>query len=219
MKEFIRKYRHAWILSYGLIYITWFMYLERTVRTQYHVMHVALDDYIPFNEYFIIPYLLWFAYVGVTIAYFFFTSKEEYYQLCIYLFGGMTISLIVCTLFRNGTDFRPIIDPDKNIFCRMVFALYKTDTCTNVFPSVHVYNSICVHGAICRSRSLGKYRWLKISSFVLMVSICLATVFLKQHSVIDGVGAAIMAYALYFVVYGSSELQGEKRKAARKVMG
>ena len=55
MKEFIRKYRHAWILSYGLIYITWFMYLERTVRTQYHVMHVALDDYIPFNEYFIIP--------------------------------------------------------------------------------------------------------------------------------------------------------------------
>ena len=77
MKEFIRKYRHAWILSYGLIYITWFMYLERTVRTQYHVMHVALDDYIPFNEYFIIPYLLWFAYVGVTIAYFFFTSKEE----------------------------------------------------------------------------------------------------------------------------------------------
>lgn len=210
MKEFIRKYRHAWILSYGLIYMTWFMYLERTVRTQYHVMHVALDDYIPFNEYFIIPYLLWFAYVGVTIAYFFFTSKEEYYQLCIYLFGGMTISLIVCTLFRNGTDFRPIIDPDKNIFCRMVFALYKTDTCTNVFPSVHVYNSICTHVAISRNAVLRQHHGLQIGSFLLMVSICLATVFLKQHSVVDGAGSAIMAYALYYTIYGAREHAAQK---------
>ena len=148
--------------------------------------------------------------MGVTIAYFFFTSKEEYYQLCIYLFGGMTISLIICTLFRNGTDFRPIIDPDKNIFCRMVFALYKTDTCTNVFPSVHVYNSICTHVAISRNAVLRQHHGLQIGSFLLMVSICLATVFLKQHSVVDGAGSAIMAYALYYTIYGAREHAAQK---------
>lgn len=111
MKNFLKKYGHLWILGYGFIYLPWFIYLEKTITKHYHVMHSVVDDYIPFNEYFVIPYFLWFAYVAVTIAYFFFVNKEDYYRLCIFLFTGMTISLLVCTLFPNGTDFRPVIDP------------------------------------------------------------------------------------------------------------
>lgn len=51
-----------------------------------------------------------------------------------------------------------------------------------------------------------------------MVLICLSTVFLKQHSVIDGVGAAVMAYALYYMVYGTSGVR-ETRAARRKALG
>ena len=32
IKKFIQRYRHAWILSYALIYITWFSYLEKTIN-------------------------------------------------------------------------------------------------------------------------------------------------------------------------------------------
>ena len=201
MKNFIKKYGHIWILGYGFIYLPWFMYLERTVTSHYHVMHSALDDLIPFNEYFIIPYFLWFAYVALTIGFFFFVNKEDYYRLCTFLFTGMTLSLLICTLFPNGTDFRPLLDPDKNVFTGMVAALYKTDTCTNVFPSIHVYNSIGTHIAIMKSESLRKHRWVRVSSFVLMVSICMATVFLKQHSVIDVVGAVLMCGAVYPLAY------------------
>lgn len=73
IQRLIRKYGHIWILGYTFIYIPWFLHLEKTVTRNYHIMHSELDDLIPFNEYFIIPYLLWFAYVGITIAYFFFT--------------------------------------------------------------------------------------------------------------------------------------------------
>ena len=156
MKQFFHKYKHAWILSYALVYLVWFFYLEQTVTTNYHVIHVRLDDYIPFCEYFIVPYLLWFLYVSVVVLFLFFTNKEEYYRLCIYLFSGMTISLIICTFFHNGTDFRPSLDPDKNIFTRFVSALYATDTPTNVFPSIHVYNSICIHVAVARNTLLKK---------------------------------------------------------------
>lgn len=218
MKEFVKKYRHIWILAYGFIYLPWFCYLEKTVKSHYHIVHVALDDYIPFNEYFVIPYFLWFAYVAAAVIYFFFTSKGEYYRLCIYLFTGMTISLIICTFFHNGTAFRPQLDPNKNIFTAMVVKLYETDTCTNVFPSIHVYNSICTYIAIRKSQKLRQYRWIQGGAFVLTLLICLATVFLKQHSVIDGVGAAIMAYALYSVVYGYSDLRAEK-KVREKVLG
>ena len=95
MKKLMKKYGHVWILSYGLIYLLWFTALQQNVGKPYHVMHTALDDLIPFNEYFIVPYLLWFLYVAAAIAYFFFTSKDDYYRLCTFLFTGMTISLLV----------------------------------------------------------------------------------------------------------------------------
>ena len=50
---------------------------KKTVTSNYHIMHSSLDDMIPFNEYFVIPYLLWFAYVTAAIAYLFFKNKEE----------------------------------------------------------------------------------------------------------------------------------------------
>lgn len=208
MKNLIKNYGHVWILAYSFIYIPWFLHLEKTVTTRYHVMHVALDDYIPFNEYFIIPYLLWFTYVSAAILYFFFTNKEDYYRLCCFLFTGMTISLLICSIFPNGTDFRPALDPDKNIFTAMVAALYETDTNTNVFPSVHVYNSIVVHIGIMKSQALKKNTLIRVGSGILMFSITLSTVFLKQHSIVDAVGSVIMAgviYPLVYTAYGASE--------------
>ena len=116
-------------------------------------MHSSLDDMIPFNEYFVIPYLLWFAYVTAAIAYLFFKNKEEYYRLCAFLFTGMTLSLLICTLFPNGTDLRTVVDPDRNLCSRLVYMLHQADTNTNVFPSIHVYNSIGTHIAVMKSES------------------------------------------------------------------
>lgn len=205
-------------MAYIFIYLCWFFYLEKTVTSDYHIMHLTIDDYIPFCEYFIIPYLLWFVYVAATVLYFFFTDRKDYYKLCTMLFTGMTISLLVCTVFPNGTDFRPVIDPDKNICSALVSWLYMTDTNTNVFPSIHVYNSICVHIALSKSRILKSNRIIQISSFLLMLSICLATVFLKQHSVFDGVGAFIMAGIMYQFVYAEQEVPNRK-KVTQKALG
>lgn len=216
MKRFLHKYGHAWVFLYAFIYLPWFFYLERTVTTRYHIIHVSLDDYIPFNEYFIIPYLFWFVYVAGAVLYFFFTDKGDFYRLCAFLFTGMTISLVICTIYPNGTDFRPIIDPDKNIFCAMVAALHKVDTCTNVLPSIHVYNSIGVHIAVMNSERLREHRLLCRASFFAMAAICLSTVFLKQHSVIDGMAAITMAYCLHDVIYGSA-YESSRRRAAEKV--
>lgn len=221
MKNLWEKYKHIWILSYGVIYLTWFQYLEHTVTkfTKYHVMHTALDDEIPFCEYFIVPYLLWFAYVAVAILFFFFRNKDDYYRLCAFLFFGMTVSLIICSFWPNGTNFRPQIDPDKNIFSRIVAELYQVDTCTNVFPSIHAYNSIGVNIAVQRSGEIRRLRHGKLiqrASSLLMLSICLATVFLKQHSVLDVAGAIVMAFIMYGLVYGFG-VEGEPARGERRL--
>lgn len=77
MKSLILKYRHAWVLLYGLIYMPWFCYLEKR-QTIHYLIHSPLDDYIPFVEYFIIPYLLWFVFLAVTGAYFSLRTAETF---------------------------------------------------------------------------------------------------------------------------------------------
>lgn len=217
-KDFIKKYKHAWILAYAFIYLPWFLYLEKTVTNDYYVLHTRMDDMIPFNEYFIIPYLLWFVYVAGAIIYFFFTNKHDYYRLCTYLFAGMTISLLICTIFPNGTDLRTTVDPGKNICSWLVSVLHSADTSTNIFPSIHVFNSIGVHIALMHSQTFRDKPAVLRGSFILMVAICMATVTLKQHSIVDVFGACLMAYVLYPAVYGSEFAIG-RRKVTRKALG
>lgn len=202
MKNLLKKYGHIWAMGYSFIYLPWFFWLERTVTRDYAVMHVALDDLIPFNEYFIIPYMLWFVYVAVAVLYFFFMDRQDYYRLCIFLFTGMTISLLVCTFFPNGTDLRTTVDPTKNLCSYLVSLIHSADTSTNVFPSIHAYNSLGVHFAVMNSKALRDKAWIRNGSLILMAAICLSTVVLKQHSVVDVVGAVILAYLMYPLVYG-----------------
>lgn len=211
MKQWFQQYKHAWILLYGFIYLPWFLYLEKNVTRDYFVIHTKLDDFIPFNEYFIIPYFGWFLYVGGAILFFFFKNRQDYYRLCIYLFTGMTLSLAICTIFHNGTDLRPIVDPDKNFCTRLVSYLHDADTSTNIFPSIHVYNSIVVHISLVKSKSLENNRPVHIASLIMAVSICVSTVVLKQHSVVDVLGGILMVYALYPMVYGSSYAGNRER--------
>lgn len=201
IKAFLQKYKHAWILMYGIIYIKWFSYLETTVKKGYHIIHVGLDDKIPFIEYFIVPYMLWFLYITVTLAYFFFTNVKDYYKMCFFLFSGMTVFLIVSTIFPNGHHLRPEVFARDNIFVHAVQFLYRIDTPTNICPSIHVYNSIGALIAILKSERLRMNKKITIPATILTVLICCATVFLKQHSFVDVITATIMAGVFYQIVY------------------
>ena len=201
IKKLLRRYKHAWVLLYAFIYMPWFLWLEKTVTNDFYVIHSPLDDYIPFNEYFIVPYLLWFVFIAVTLGYFFFHDTQGFYKLALFLCSGMTIFLIISTVFPNGLDLRPDVFVRDNIFVDLVKQLYKSDTSTNVLPSIHVFNSIGTYIAISRSHELSRIKWVRYGSLALTISIILATMFLKQHSIIDVVAAFAMGTLLYVLVY------------------
>ena len=210
--ELTKKYKHAWVFLYILVYMPWFMFLEKHVTTQYHVIQTTLDEYIPFIEYFITPYLLWVVFIAVVMLHFFFTDVDGFYKLAKIMFTGMTIFLIISTVFPNGQDLRPMVFERDNIFVDMVRMVYRMDTCTNVFPSLHVFNSVCACIAIHESRALKKHRTVCQAAYLLAGLIILATMFLKQHSVLDVMAASFMAYALYQFVYAK-----ERRRAPKLV--
>lgn len=203
LKDLVNKYRHGVILVYFFIYMAWFTYLERTVTTKFTPVHSTIDKYIPFMEIFVIPYFLWFLYIFLTVAYFFFTSKQDFYKCCAYLFIGMTICLIIYTVWPNGHYLRVNLQTlgRDNIFIRIMEKLYKIDTATNVCPSIHVFNSIGAMIAIRKSTKLRNIKWLQIFTFILTVLICMSTVFLKQHSIIDVFAGILLSIIMYAIVY------------------
>ncbi len=201
MKTFFQKYKHALVLLYGLIYMPWFIWLESRANLPYHVIHMGIDDMIPFTEAFIVPYLLWFVYVPAVFIYLFFKNKGEFYRYCIFLFTGMTLFLVVSTIYPNGHLLRPASFERNNIFIYAVQFLYRADTATNIFPSLHVFNSIAAHMAIVNNKSLGNHFLIRNSSRLLMFTIILSTMFLKQHSAADVISGILLGVLMDQLVY------------------
>ncbi len=203
MIAFVKRYSHGlWALAYLIfIYIPWFTFLENNVTRNYHLIHMAIDDLLPFNEVFVIPYLLWFPYVLGAILWFVFTNRNDYWKLFIFLSVGMTAFLIISSLYPNGCDLRPSVLPRDNVFTQLVLRLYHSDTNTNIFPSIHVYNSLGVHFAVVNSRMFAKRKRVRIISLITCTLIIISTMCLKQHSCFDVITAFLMATIMYFLVY------------------
>ncbi|MBQ3905560.1 MAG: serine/threonine protein phosphatase [Lachnospiraceae bacterium] len=198
------QYKHLIpLLAYMLFYLSWWSHLEDTVTKDYQVIHMGIDDHIPFLEIFIIPYLLWFAYVSVTVVALFFRdeTKKDYYKCLTFLFTGMTLFLLISTLMPNGHELRPAVMPRDNTFTRMIAALWRTDTPTNLWPSIHVYNSLGAHFAIAKSKAFENHKVLRFASLMLAMSIILSTMFIKQHSFFDVLTALALAAVMYVIVY------------------
>ena len=73
-------------LIYAALYMVWFMALEKHTFSHYSIIHTAVDDLIPFNEIFVIPYYTWFLYVVLAVI--MVTLKNVTLPLMITMFFG-----------------------------------------------------------------------------------------------------------------------------------
>ena len=201
MAEKLKKYRHGLLLLYFPFYLAAFAYLEKKVPDKVHIINCAIDQYIPFEEVFIIPYLLWFAYVAVAGIYFFFKEKESFFFFFYFGMIGMTIFIIVSYLYPNGLELRPETFTRDNIFVQLTKMIYSMDTPTNVLPSIHVFNSMAVYFAVKNSPKLKNNKAARTGAFVMTSLIILSTMFLKQHSVVDVLTALILSCLSYDFIY------------------
>ena len=187
--------------AFGIMYVLVFRLLEaRTV--DFHVIHMWLDDVIPFCEYFIVPYYLWFPYVGLTVIYFvaFNKEKKENEKFFLSFAAGSALFIVLSALYPNIQELRPVLT-GENVFEKMVMFLYRTDTPTNILPSLHVYNTIVSYIAIVENENCRKHKVLLWGTGLLSISIILATMFLKQHSAVDVIMALICNVICYVFVY------------------
>ncbi len=197
-----RTHRHAyWVLVFTLFYMIGFHALEQAGHVHYHMIHTWLDEQIPFCPYFIIPYFLWFGFNVAVVTWLVFKADvKETYKVSAVLMIGMTLFLVVSLIYPNKLDLRPET-VDTSSLCGMLVAfLYKTDTSTNVLPSIHVFNTMALCFAIHGNKTLRSRKAVIVGSDILGLLIILSTMFLKQHSVIDvSLGLVVSVMAQMFV--------------------
>jgi membrane-associated phospholipid phosphatase len=187
---------------FTFFYFACFAFLEHWNRLHYTVIHVALDDKIPFIEEFIIPYYAWFFYMVVAMVLFYLYDRDTYHRIAAMLCIGMSVFLVVSAVWPNIQYLRPTVMPRDNVFTRMIQGLYASDTPTNLCPSIHVYNSIAITiGVLKSSADLFHKKGVRIFCTVLGTSIILSTMFIKQHSVFDVLCAFLMASLVYILCY------------------
>lgn len=196
-------------LTVGLIYalkvvlVVWWQLLEWVPRdpSQYHIIHSKLDDIIPFNELFIIPYASWFFYINVSshILAIVFGEIQEVFRFEVFTVIGELVFLLTSTFWPNGLDIRPKVMPRDNALVRLVWSFYRVDPPINVTPTIHVYSTIAAMIAGTHMKKVPKLpRYIYVYWGVL---ICVSVVFVKQHSVVDVAGALIMAVVVYPICY------------------
>ena len=93
---------HLWYQLYWVLYLIWFFWLDLTVTDPNYIIHSPLDDFIPFNEWFIFPYGSWFFLLAGVTALLWWFDTASYDKLCLMMFSGMTFCLILYMVLPNG---------------------------------------------------------------------------------------------------------------------
>jgi len=195
------EYRHLKLLLFWPVFGLLFLFVERIYAVEeYFPMHCQLDDLIPFSEWFLIPYLFWFVFLVGMHIYTLFYDIDAFKRMMKYIIITYSAAIIIYLIFPTCQELRPAEFERDNILIRVITGFYQFDTNTNVCPSIHVLGSIAVMEAALWSKQINS-KGIKAAFVIMAVLICLSTVFMKQHSIIDLFAALPICYIAHFLCY------------------
>lgn len=178
------QFSHLKLLGGWIIYFILYFLTENLIPAEKCTpVHIWLDDVIPFCEWFLIPYVLWYGLIAFSLGYFALYNIDSFKKLSKYIFITQMVAMAIYILFPSRQDLRPEVFPRENFLTWCIGLIYSFDTSTGVCPSLHVAYSIGIASVWLREKGV-KVIW-KVLLVVLVILICLSTMFIKQHSATD----------------------------------
>lgn len=193
-----KNFDHAKLLVGWPIYFIFYMVTERIPPEDCHVVHCALDDMVPFNEYFAIVYYGWYVFVAASLFYFFIYDSKRFQELQIFIIITQALAIFIYFLYPTIQVGRPEVLGD-NVFCDLMRFMYSVDTPTGVCPSLHVAYSLGVTSVwIKRKKTSAQLKWFVV---IFSILVCCSVVLVKQHSVIDVMAGLCVSLIAEYAVY------------------
>lgn len=162
-----------------------------------HSLVTSLDNAIPVVKWFVIPYVAWVAYISITLIYFCFKDRTLGFKTILVFDLGLLVCFLIYYFYQTVGPVRPVIS-GHDFLSRMLAYVYQMDQPYNSFPSIHVMSSYLLIRAI-RNRSW-KNKWIGWMIGCFSTSIILATLFIKQHVIIDVLAAILLVECLFKMV-------------------
>ena len=168
----------CWVAYFVLYYLT-----ENLIPPErFHLIHIPLDDRIPFREEFAVFYVGWYGLVAISLLYFLLRDQRSFRQLQTYFIIVQLLATAVYLLYPTYQDLRPAVFPRENLLTKIMAFIYRLDTPTGVCPSLHVAMSAGI-GSVWLKRRCNL--WLKGGIAFFCLGVCASVVFVKQHSAAD----------------------------------
>ena len=208
------EFAHLKLLLGWVVYFVFYFLTENLIPVEScHLIHSHLDELIPFNEFFFIPYCFWYLLIVISLGYFALYDIPNFRNLQIYIIITQVVAMTVYILYPSYQDLRPTEFVRDNFFTHLAALIYRADTPTGVCPSLHVAYSLGIGSCWLKEKQAGKV-WKAFVVFSVIV-ISLSTAVVKQHSVIDIAAAlplGLLAEILVFKDYWTDQFR--RRKAA-----
>ncbi len=208
------EFAHLKLLLGWVVYFVFYFLTENLIPVEScHLIHSALDERIPFNEFFFIPYCFWYLLIVISLGYFALYDIPNFRNLQIFITITQVVAMTVYILYPSYQDLRPTEFVRDNFFTHLAALIYRADTPTGVCPSLHVAYSLGIGSCWLKEKQAGKV-WKAFVVFSVIV-ISLSTAVVKQHSVIDIAAAlplGLLAEILVFKDYWKDRFR--RRKAA-----
>ena len=193
--RFFYRYPPAAMGLYFVLYDIAFCALE-SWRRPVHLVHCRLDDLIPFCRFAVIPYVMWFGWVPLMLIMLMLKSRGLFWRTFGGLAVGTSFTLALYAVYPTGLRLRQSVSGVD--FCaQLVRLIYRTDTPTNVCPSLHVFVTVVILLALFNA-DWTSVRFRRVNG-LLGLAICCSTVLLDQHSLIDVVLGIILALWVFAV--------------------
>jgi hypothetical protein len=158
------------------------------------ILVTFIDDKIPYVKYFIVPYNLWYPFLLTSLVYLCYKSRGIFYKTVIAVDAGMICCYVVYLLFQTTVPRPQLIGED--FFTKLVGLTYKLDQPYNCFPSIHVLTSYLLIKGFKRSISVDKL--IRNIIYGGSITIIFATLFVKQHVVLDIASAVVLGDVLFY---------------------
>ena len=203
------QFAHLKLLLGWVVYFLFYFLTENFIPVEScHVIHSALDDRIPFNEFFFIPYCFWYLLIVISLVYFALYDVENFKNLQIFIIITQVVAMTVYILYPSVQNLRPTEFARDNFFTWLAGIIYTLDTPTGVCPSLHVAYSLGIGSCWLKEKSASKL-WKGFVVFSVIL-ISLSTAVVKQHSVVDIAAAlpvGLLAEILVFGKYWKNKLR------------
>ena len=188
------------------VYLLCFFILERLPERAYWDTQLPSDAWIPFNSWFVIPYCSWFFLLILSGIAVLGRNVQAFRRYMRFLSLTFLSAVVLWVFLPTGQDLRPV-QPDGPLG-PAVALLYRIDTNTNVFPSLHVAGAIGAALAVWDAFGT-RNRPACWAVTALAALITASTLLIKQHSILDIAGAAVFSVIAGILVYGVPNFRQE----------